>query len=76
MLETIKKALAEGKVTAWWEINQFKTATNSYEDSIFVQIGKFSENHWYRFFREDIDDLPAEIVDMADKNEFRDYLPF
>lgn len=72
MLETIKR-LSEGKITAWWEAEQLNPKSNSYEDCIFVRIGEVSENRWYRFFGDDIDDLPAEIIDMADRDREAEY---
>lgn len=73
MLNEIKKALAEGKVTAWWEAEQLNPKSNPYEDAIFVRIGEVSENHWYRFLGDAIDDLPQEVIDMADKEREAEY---
>lgn len=68
----MKKMFTEilsGEFFAEWQEGQINPATGSRETCLFVRWGEPSANKWWRFFGDEIDDVPQDIVDFADAME-------
>ena len=71
MIRTINKilaAIAENNIVAVWSKGHFCDVTGDYRECLYVRIGSFEENEWYKFFPEEEEIwemLPQELFEIA-----------